>query len=85
MTIRVCVAGVTGHIGRPLAIAVSKRGVHIVVGTSGLTDDDYVAIDTAARARRVGVLAAGNFSITAVLLQRFACEAAKYVSQWSTG
>lgn len=31
---------------------------------------------------RVGVLAAGNFAITAVLLQRFACEAAKYLSHW---
>lgn len=147
MIIRVCLAGVTGHIGKPLAIAVSKadglclvgaisrsgkgrpaaeviresaidvpisgsvgdalrsptdvyvdytsaeavktnvltaieHGVHIVIGTSGLTDDDYAEIDTAARARRVGVLAAGNFSITAMLLQRFACEAAKYISQW---
>lgn len=30
----------------------------------------------------VGVIAAGNFAITAVLLQRFACEAAKYLSHW---
>ena len=146
MTVRVCIAGVTGHIGKPLAIAVSKAddlslvgaisrsgkgrsalevttegvavrisdsvadalrtptdvyvdytsaevvkvnvftaielGVNVVIGSSGLTDDDYAAIDTAARARKVGVLAAGNFSITAMLLQRFACEAAKYLSQW---
>lgn len=147
MITRVCVAGVTGHIGKPLAIAVAKaddlrlvgaisrggkgrsvtevtgdgaidvpisgsvadalktptdvyvdytsaeavkanvlaaieRGVHIVIGTSGLTDAEYAVIDTAAHAHKVGVLAAGNFSITAVLLQRFACEAAKYISQW---
>jgi 4-hydroxy-tetrahydrodipicolinate reductase len=31
---------------------------------------------------KVGVIAAGNFAITAVLLQRFACEAAKYLSHW---
>ena len=27
-------------------------------------------------------MAAGNFAVTAVLLQRFACEAAKYLSHW---
>lgn len=63
-------------------LAAIERGVHVVIGTSGLSDQDYVEIDAAARARKVGVLASGNFAITAVLLQRFACEAAKYVSQW---
>lgn len=59
-----------------------EHGVHVVVGSSGLTDDDYAQIDEAARARKVGVIAAGNFAITAVLLQRFACEAAKLLAQW---
>lgn len=59
-----------------------ERGVHVVIGTSGLTDDDFAEIDRAAREKGVGVIAAGNFAITAVLLQRFACEAAKYLSQW---
>lgn len=58
------------------------RGVHVVVGTSGLTDDDFAAIDTAARAKTRGVLACGNFALTAVLLQRFAEMAAKVVPQW---
>jgi len=58
------------------------RGVHVVVGSSGLTDEDFVEIDRAASERRVGVIAAGNFAITAVLLQRFACESAKYLSHW---
>lgn len=58
------------------------KGVHVVIGSSGLTDDDYVEINQAALDNRVGVIAAGNFAITAVLLQRFACEAAKYLSQW---
>ena len=39
-------------------------------------------IGRAAAEANVGVLAAGNFSITAVLLQRFACEAAKFVAHW---
>lgn len=58
------------------------QGVHVVIGSSGLTDEDFAEIDDAASARKVGVIAAGNFAITAVLLQRFACEAAKYLSHW---
>jgi len=61
--------------------AISK-GVHVVIGSSGLTDADFIEINQAALARKVGVIAAGNFAITAVLLQRFACEAAKYLSHW---
>jgi 4-hydroxy-tetrahydrodipicolinate reductase len=61
--------------------AISK-GVHVVIGSSGLTDDDFREIDQAALKQQVGVIAAGNFAITAVLLQRFACDAAKYLTQW---
>jgi 4-hydroxy-tetrahydrodipicolinate reductase len=147
MSLRVCVAGATGWVGRPLCAAVSGaddlslvgavsrthkgrslsdavgvpdldltvsgsvaealdaptdvlvdytkadavkanvltaigRGVHVVIGSSGLTDEDFVEIDRAALEHRVGVIAAGNFAVTAVLLQRFACEAAKYLSHW---
>lgn len=59
-----------------------RKGVHVVVGSSGLTDEDFLEINQAALDHKVGVIAAGNFAITAVLLQRFACEAAKYLSQW---
>jgi 4-hydroxy-tetrahydrodipicolinate reductase len=59
-----------------------SRGVHVVVGSSGLTDEDFAEIERAAKEKGVGVIAAGNFAITAVLLQRFACEAAKYLSHW---
>lgn len=147
MTLKVCIAGATGWVGKPLSIAISEtsdlqlvgavaleyvgeslrkiesaanldvkisktvaealsvstdvlvdftradvvktnvmtaiqRGVHVVIGSSGLTDEDFVEINEAALAHNVGVIAAGNFSITAVLLERFACEAAKYLSHW---
>ena len=59
-----------------------RRGVHVVIGSSGLTDEDFIEINQAALEHEVGVIAAGNFAITAVLLQRFACEAAKYLSHW---
>lgn len=147
MKLKVCVAGATGWVGKPLCLAVSEaedlslvgavsrthkgrnlgdvfgvsnldlivsgsvmealdaptdvlvdytkadvvkanvmtaisRGVHVVIGSSGLTDEDFVEINEAALEHQVGVIAAGNFAITAVLLQRFACEAAKYLSHW---
>ena len=59
-----------------------RKGVHVVVGSSGLTDEDFTEINRAAVDNEVGVVAAGNFAITAVLLQRFACEAARYLSHW---
>jgi 4-hydroxy-tetrahydrodipicolinate reductase len=58
------------------------KGVHVVIGSSGLTDQDFIEINQAALDHKVGVIAAGNFAITAVLLQRFACEAAKYLPHW---
>ena len=63
-------------------LAAIDRGVHVVIGTSGLTDSDFSEIERAAAARHVGVIAAGNFAITAVLLERFAREAARYIRSW---
>ena len=60
-----------------LAAVAAKR--HVVIGTSGLTADDYAEIDAAATAAAVGVIAAGNFSITATLMKRAALDAARYV------
>lgn len=147
MRLRVCVAGATGWVGKPLCIAISEadnlrlvgavsrthkgqrlkdaigdlnldltvsgsvgealvtptdvlvdytradvvkanvmaaitKGVHVVIGSSGLTEEDFGEINQAALNNKVGVIAAGNFAITAVLLQRFSCEAAKYLSHW---
>jgi 4-hydroxy-tetrahydrodipicolinate reductase len=131
--IRVCVAGITGWTGRPVAAAVEAasdlqlvagvsrsdpgsyssveealaavdadvlvdythagvvranvlaavdRGVNVVVGSSGLSAEDYEEIDALAREREVGVIAAGNFSLTAALLLRSAVEAARHLDAW---
>ncbi|MEO6393785.1 MAG: 4-hydroxy-tetrahydrodipicolinate reductase [Pyrinomonadaceae bacterium] len=63
-------------------LAAINAGVHVVVGSSGLSEADFAEIDALARAKDVGVIAAGNFAVTAVLLQRFAVMAARYLSQW---
>jgi 4-hydroxy-tetrahydrodipicolinate reductase len=132
-SIRVCVAGVTGWTGRPVADAVERaddlelvagvsrsdpasyssvaealdaveadvlvdythatavkqnvfaaieRGVSVVVGSSGLSAADFKEIDDAARERGVGVVAAGNFSLTAAMVLRAATDAARYLAAW---
>jgi 4-hydroxy-tetrahydrodipicolinate reductase len=133
VVIRVCVAGVTGWTGRPVAAAVEaasdlelvagvsrsdpasfssvsealdavgaevlvdfthpavvrgnvlaalERSVNVVVGSSGLSATDYEEIDALARERNVGVIAAGNFSLTAALLLRSAVGAARHLEAW---
>jgi 4-hydroxy-tetrahydrodipicolinate reductase len=62
--------------------AAITRGVGVVVGSSGLTAADYAEIDVRAREQHVGVIAAGNFSVTAALLLRFAAEAARHLDAW---
>jgi 4-hydroxy-tetrahydrodipicolinate reductase len=58
------------------------RGVRVVVGTSGLNAADYDEIARRAEARGLGVIAAGNFSITAALAKHFALIAARYLPSW---
>jgi 4-hydroxy-tetrahydrodipicolinate reductase len=61
--------------------AALDRGIGVVVGSSGLTGADYDAIDAAARSHRVGVIAAGNFSITAALAIAAAALVAPHLAQ----
>lgn len=55
------------------------RGVNVVVGSSGLDEQDFSEINTYAIEKKVGVIAAGNFSLTATLLQYFSKIAAKFI------
>lgn len=57
-------------------------GAHVVIGTSGVTEEQFAEFDRAARERKVGVLAVGNFALTAVLLQRLAEIAARHLPVW---
>lgn len=59
-----------------------QHGVHVIIGTSGLTEADYAEIEVAAEKAQRAVLAVGNFALTAVLLQKFAEMAARYIPQW---
>jgi 4-hydroxy-tetrahydrodipicolinate reductase len=63
-------------------MAAIEAGVAVVVGTSGLTAADFEEIDAAARERSVGVVASGNFSLTAAMCQAAALLAARHLPQW---
>src|SRR5215471_13180742 len=59
-----------------------EAGAHVVIGSSGLTADDYAELDRLARDRGVGVIAAGNFSVMAAVLRRAAAMAAEHLGHW---
>ncbi len=58
------------------------RGVRVVIGTSGLTEEDFAEIALKAEENGLGVIAAGNFSITAALAKHCALLAARYLPSW---
>ena len=55
-----------------------RNGIHAVVGTTGLTPADLEELRQAADAGEANCVVAPNFALGAVLLLRFAAEAARY-------
>jgi 4-hydroxy-tetrahydrodipicolinate reductase len=72
----------TSHLAvKANALTAIERGVAVVIGASGLTAADYAEIDAAAREHSVGVISAGNFSITATMAQAAAMLVARHLPQ----
>lgn len=67
---------------KPNTLAAIEAGVAVVIGSSGLSAADYEEIDAAARTAGVGVVASGNFSLTAAMAQAGALLAARHLPQW---
>jgi 4-hydroxy-tetrahydrodipicolinate reductase len=67
---------------KPNTMAAVEAGVSVVIGSSGLTAADVEEIDSAARERSVGVVASGNFSLTAAMCSAAALLAARFLPQW---
>jgi len=55
-----------------------RAGVPCVVGTTGVGPDDLAAFDSLAHERGVACFVAPNFALGAVLMMRFAAEAARH-------
>lgn len=64
------------------ALTALHHGVPVVIGTSGLSPADFRDIEQVAEAKGLGVIAAGNFSITAALAKHFSLIAARYLPHW---
>jgi 4-hydroxy-tetrahydrodipicolinate reductase len=60
-------------------LAILGHGAHAIVGTTGVPDSRKIEIDALARRHNRAVLLAPNFSIGAILMMKFAAEAAKYM------
>lgn len=57
-----------------------QAGIHVVVGTTGLKDDDFEEISTWAQESSANVFVAPNFAVGAVLMMEFAKTAAPHFS-----
>jgi 4-hydroxy-tetrahydrodipicolinate reductase len=59
------------------AVTTLSAGVPCVIGTTGLTEESLAELDAIARERSVACFVAANFALGAVLMMRFAAEAAR--------
>jgi len=64
------------------ALYAISQGVSVVIGTSGLTLNDYDEIALRAEEKGVGVIGGGNFSLTATMMQHLALIAAEHIPQF---
>ncbi len=62
----------------PNARACLEHKTPLVIGATGLSESDLAELDSLAKGAKVPVLVAPNFAIGAILMMRFASEAAKY-------
>jgi 4-hydroxy-tetrahydrodipicolinate reductase len=63
------------------ALACVRAGVHVVIGTTGFELEPLLAARTPEGLPRANVLIAPNFAIGAVLMMRFAAEAARHMEK----
>jgi 4-hydroxy-tetrahydrodipicolinate reductase len=59
--------------------AAAERGVNMVIGTTGFTDEDIGEMERLATAHRIGVVVAPNFALGAVLMIHLAKVAARFL------
>lgn len=62
----------------PAVRIAAKQGANLVIGTTGLADDELSEIDRLAKANHIGAVVAPNFALGAVLMIHLAKIAARY-------
>lgn len=63
------------------SLTIIDSGAHPVIGTSGLMDEQIQILKNRCDAQQLGGIIVPNFSIAAVLMMRFAAEAARYLTE----
>lgn len=61
-----------------IKLAIENK-VNVVVGTTGIKPEEIKTLDELAQAAGVGVVIAPNFAIGAILMMKFAAQAARYL------
>lgn len=59
-----------------------KNGVRLVIGATGLNEDDINELAALANKHSLGAIIAPNFAIGAILMMKFASEAVKYMDRY---
>ena len=63
----------------PAVRIAAKKGVNLVVGTTGFTADELAEMEKLAKSNKIGIVVAPNFALGAVLMMHLAKIAAKYM------
>lgn len=61
------------------AFAIIAAGARPVIGATGLTPDQIATLEVACARQKLGGIIAPNFSVGAILMMRFAAQAARYL------
>lgn len=59
-----------------------KNGIRPVIGATGLSDDDINELSSLCQKNSLGAIIAPNFAIGAILMMKFAGEAARYMDRY---
>lgn len=60
------------------SLLAAGMSVHLVLGASGLTDDNFRQLDAVANDNNIGVIVAPNFALGAVVLKKLVEQAVEY-------
>ena len=63
----------------PAVRLAAKKGVHLVIGTTGFSPNDISEMEQLAKTHKIGIVVAPNFALGAVLMMHLAKIAAKFL------